>query len=418
SWANLCHQDHVFDFPEDEPEPHPAYDFFTYGPLPGYVGNPNNNNGWIEADVIAPVVGMDEDIAMLFGDDDSEDDDFSDDDSEEVEDEEVWEVNEEWLMAPVTPPLVPAVQPPSVYEVGGSSTAAAEGPSFPHSASGLPVPPSVIEDLSIRLDNLEYEHGLLVKKVIQVSDVEVAVGVSIGEIGPRVFAIERQVQYHGRTFVTKTTCSTFLRMSQSHIQLTISLRMDRYQDMSVIAPVVGMDEDIAMLFGDDDSEDDDFSDDDSEEVEDEEVWEVNEEWLMAPVTPPLVPAVQPPSIYEVGGSSTAAAEGPSFPHSASGLSVPPSVIEDLSIRLDNLEYEHGLLVKKVIQVSDVEVAVGVSIGEIGPRVFAIERQVQRRAAVTLMQCILGLDRRLTTLERRPQVAYEKETFDEEGHDVV
>ncbi|GJX14677.1 hypothetical protein Tco_0206435 [Tanacetum coccineum] len=43
------------DFPVDEPEPHPAYDFFAPGPLPGYAGNPNNNNGWIEADV--PLLG-------------------------------------------------------------------------------------------------------------------------------------------------------------------------------------------------------------------------------------------------------------------------------------------------------------------------------------------------------------------------
>ncbi|GJV58542.1 reverse transcriptase domain-containing protein [Tanacetum coccineum] len=42
--------DRVFDFPVDEPEPHPAYDFFAPGPLPGYAGNPNNNNGWLEAD--------------------------------------------------------------------------------------------------------------------------------------------------------------------------------------------------------------------------------------------------------------------------------------------------------------------------------------------------------------------------------
>ncbi|GJT99421.1 hypothetical protein Tco_1109760 [Tanacetum coccineum] len=162
--------DRVFDFPVDEPEPHPAYDFFAPGPLPGYAGNPNNNNGWIEADVpllgelgvvadepmvgpivdeiaepiveaeeqvIALVVDMDEDIAMLFGDDD-----FEDDDSEGFDEEEVWEVNEEWLMAPVTPP--PMRQ--------------------------------------------------LVKKVIQVSDAEVAVGISIKEIGLRVFAIEGQVQ--------------------------------------------------------------------------------------------------------------------------------------------------------------------------------------------------------------------------------
>ncbi|GJX97732.1 hypothetical protein Tco_0353530 [Tanacetum coccineum] len=42
--------DRVFDFPVDELEPHPAYDFFAPVPLPGYAGNPNNNNGWLEAD--------------------------------------------------------------------------------------------------------------------------------------------------------------------------------------------------------------------------------------------------------------------------------------------------------------------------------------------------------------------------------
>ncbi|GJY19064.1 hypothetical protein Tco_0390555 [Tanacetum coccineum] len=108
--------DHVFDFPMDEPESHPAYDFFAPRPLPGYAGNPNNNNGWIKADVpllgelgaevdepmadsvideaaepiaeeeeqvIAPVIDVEEDIAMLFGDDD-----FSDDNSEGFEDDE------------------------------------------------------------------------------------------------------------------------------------------------------------------------------------------------------------------------------------------------------------------------------------------------------------------------------------------
>ncbi|GJU51015.1 hypothetical protein Tco_1220570 [Tanacetum coccineum] len=65
-------------------------------------------------------------LSQLFGDDD-----FSDDDSEGFEDEEeVWEVNEEWLMAPVTPPLMPVMPPPSTYEVGGPSTAVAEGHSL------------------------------------------------------------------------------------------------------------------------------------------------------------------------------------------------------------------------------------------------------------------------------------------------
>ncbi|GJZ98996.1 hypothetical protein Tco_0671547 [Tanacetum coccineum] len=152
----------VFDFPVDEPEAHPTYDFFALRPLPGYAGNPNNKNEWIEADVpllgelgvvadkpmvgpmvdeiveliveaeeqvIAPVVDMDEDVAMLFNDDD-----FEDDDSEGFDEDEVWDVKEEWQMAPTTPPLMPAVPPSSIYEVGGPSTMAAEGPSFPHSA--------------------------------------------------------------------------------------------------------------------------------------------------------------------------------------------------------------------------------------------------------------------------------------------
>ncbi|GJZ87474.1 hypothetical protein Tco_0659084 [Tanacetum coccineum] len=219
--------DRVFDFPMDEPEPHPTYDFFAPGPLPGYAGNPNNANGWIEADVpllgemgeplgaeaddpmggpvvdkiaepivemeeqvIALVIDVEEDIAMLFGDDD-----FSDDDSEGFEDdEEVWEVNEEWLMAPVTPPLMPVVPPPSTYEVGGPSTAAAEGHSLALLEPGAHVPPSVIEDLCTYMGNLEHGHRLLVKKVIKVSDVEVADSITIGEIGPRVSAVEGQVQ--------------------------------------------------------------------------------------------------------------------------------------------------------------------------------------------------------------------------------
>ncbi|GKB15974.1 hypothetical protein Tco_0849897 [Tanacetum coccineum] len=200
----------------------PSLRFLRTWTLPRYVGNPNNN-GWLEVDdyllgelegkvdelmvvpaieevaepvaeseeeqVIAPVVDIEEDLVALFGDDD-----FEDDVSDGFDMEEVWEVNKEWLMAPVTPPPVLAVPPPSVYEVGGPSTAAAEGPSFPHSTSGLPVPPPVIEDLSTRLGNLEYGHGQLVKKVIQVSDAGEAAGVTVGEIGLRVFAMEGQIQ--------------------------------------------------------------------------------------------------------------------------------------------------------------------------------------------------------------------------------
>ncbi|GKF94078.1 hypothetical protein Tco_0283778 [Tanacetum coccineum] len=133
---------------------------------------------------------MEEDLAALFG----EDEDFEDDASDGFNKEEVWEVNEEWLMAPTTPPLMLAMPLPSVYEVGGPSTAATEGPSFPLLAPRLPIPSAVIEDLSTRLGNLVYGHGQLVQKIIQVSDAKVAASVTIGEIGPRVFAVEGQGQ--------------------------------------------------------------------------------------------------------------------------------------------------------------------------------------------------------------------------------
>ncbi|GJY81788.1 retrovirus-related pol polyprotein from transposon TNT 1-94 [Tanacetum coccineum] len=136
-----------------------------------------------------PMMDMEEDLDVLFGDDN-----FEDDASDGFGEEEVWEVNEDWLMAPTTPPPVLAVPPPSVYEVGGPSTAVDEGPSFPQVALRLPMPPSVIEDLSTRLDNLEYRHRQFVQRVVQGSDAEITVGVTIREIGPRVLAVEGQMQ--------------------------------------------------------------------------------------------------------------------------------------------------------------------------------------------------------------------------------
>ncbi|GJT29867.1 hypothetical protein Tco_0910142 [Tanacetum coccineum] len=135
------------------------------------------------------------------------------------------------------------------------------------------------------------------------------------------------------------------------------------EDEQMDAPVMDMEEDLAALFGDDD-----FKDDASDGFDEEEYGR---------------------------GLSTAATKGPSFPHSVSGLTVPPSVIEDL------------------------KVAAGVTIREIGQRVFAIEGQadVQQRDTQiqqlqttvtemgsresTLMRCILGLEKRIAALERRP-----------------
>ncbi|GKB71401.1 hypothetical protein Tco_0932813 [Tanacetum coccineum] len=82
-----------------------------------------------EGQMDALMMDMEEDLAALFSDDD-----FKDDASDGFGEEEVWEVNEDWLMAPTTPPLMLVVPPPNVYEVGGPSTAVAKGASFPHSA--------------------------------------------------------------------------------------------------------------------------------------------------------------------------------------------------------------------------------------------------------------------------------------------
>ncbi|GJU65022.1 hypothetical protein Tco_1246857 [Tanacetum coccineum] len=250
--------DRVFDFPVDEPEPHPAYDFFAPRPLPGYAGNPNNN-GWIEADaplleelgvvayepmvgpivdeiaepiveaeehVIALVVDMDEDIAMLFGEDD-----FKDDASEGFNEEEVWEVNEEWLMAPFIPPPMSAMQPPSVYKVGGPSTAAAEGLSFPLPGPGLPVPPSMIEDLTA--------------------------GVSIGEIGLGIFAIEGQVQVMASQMVH--AADKFEQIGTQALQAAVQQRDSQIQQLQTTVSemssresklmqcILGMDRRIAEL---------------------------------------------------------------------------------------------------------------------------------------------------------------------------
>ncbi|GKC72549.1 hypothetical protein Tco_1118432 [Tanacetum coccineum] len=186
----------------DEPEPHPAYGFFAPEPLPGEPLGAEVDEPMVvpmidelagpivevEEQMVAPVMDMEEDLAVLFGDDDFIDDSPNDDE----DDEEVWEVNEKWLMAPVTPPPMPVMPPSSTYEVGGPSTATAEGHSLTLLAPEVPVPLSMIEDLCTRMGNLEYSHGQIVKKVITVSDVEVADGIAIGEIGPRVSAVEGQ----------------------------------------------------------------------------------------------------------------------------------------------------------------------------------------------------------------------------------
>ncbi|GKD15594.1 hypothetical protein Tco_1200001 [Tanacetum coccineum] len=115
------------------------------------------------------------------------------------------------------------------------------------------------------------------------------------------------------------------------------------------------------------------------------------------------------------------------------------MIEDLSTRLDNLEYGHRQLVYRVIHRSEAEIATSVIIGEIGLRVLAMEGQMQVMASQMIQamdrveqvgvqvelgqqtstqrdetvtgltqqvqalqaDCILGLEKQIAALERKP-----------------
>nr|GEX07367.1 hypothetical protein [Tanacetum cinerariifolium] len=151
------------------------------GFAPQWIGehDPNNNNGWIEWDV---PLGGEVDEPMV-----------DPEVNEDVMDDDDWEDDVEWLMAPVTPPRA-TMTVSSTYEVRGPSTVEIEGSSSPLPAPGLPVPPTMIEDLSTRLGNLEYKHGVLMRKMEEASDAEVADNITIGEIQPRVATVEEHVQ--------------------------------------------------------------------------------------------------------------------------------------------------------------------------------------------------------------------------------
>nr|GEV46346.1 putative reverse transcriptase domain, ribonuclease H-like domain, aspartic peptidase domain protein [Tanacetum cinerariifolium] len=161
-----------------------AFDFFVVEPFPGLAEAPDNQNGWIEWDV--PLGGkMDKPIENPGFDEEEELNEFMDDD----QDEEV----EEWLMALVTPPRA-TVTVPSTYDVGGPSTDTPVGHPLTTMASGVATQPQVIDDLCVRMSNLEYRHGEPVKKMEIVSDAEVADSIAIREIHPRVTTLEGQVQ--------------------------------------------------------------------------------------------------------------------------------------------------------------------------------------------------------------------------------
>nr|GEV76436.1 hypothetical protein [Tanacetum cinerariifolium] len=166
--------------------------------------------------------------------------------NEEVMDDDDWDVEVEWLMAPVTPPRA-TMTVPSTYEVGGPSTAVIEGPSFPLPAPGLPVPPTVIEDLGTRLGNLEYRHGVLTRKMEEVSDVEVADSIAIGEIHPRVSTVAEQVQV-----MKSQTMQVVSRLEEIETRVQqVESRLDTYLSGQMTVPrqnvIVGSKERLTVL---------------------------------------------------------------------------------------------------------------------------------------------------------------------------
>nr|GEU77365.1 hypothetical protein [Tanacetum cinerariifolium] len=151
------------------------------GFAPQWIGehDPNNNNGWIEWDV---PLGGEVDEPMV-----------DPEVNEEVVVHDDWDDEVEWLMAPVTPSRA-TMTVLSTYEVGGPSTAVVKGSSSPLPAPRLLVPLTLIEYLGTRLGNLEYRHGVLLRKMEEVSDAEVADSIAIGEIHPRVATVREQVE--------------------------------------------------------------------------------------------------------------------------------------------------------------------------------------------------------------------------------
>nr|GEZ18146.1 hypothetical protein [Tanacetum cinerariifolium] len=78
------------------------------------------------------------------------------------------------------------------------------------------------------------------------------------------------------------------------------------------------------------------------------------------------------------------------------------VIEDLSTRLGNLEYRHGVLMRKMEEVNDAEVADSIAIGEIQPRVATVGEQVQvmKSQAVQVVSGLKEIENRVQQVESR------------------
>ncbi|GJR99366.1 hypothetical protein Tco_0315875 [Tanacetum coccineum] len=221
--------DRVSDLPDGETPW--TYGGLAHGPPLGYTRNPSGSGGWLEADDLpihamrttaasepvievvaplveeivgptkpmdAPTIGGDEDMEPLFSTSKGEynpdlhtldDDDIAIEillDDSDIDD---YAMHVDPVVAPVvpspvmtTPPPFVAIPEPSVHEVGGSSIAANLRPL------------STVEELDAHMDDVGFRHDVLVTRVDTVRDAVMAIGAVIGEIGPRVIALEGHTQ--------------------------------------------------------------------------------------------------------------------------------------------------------------------------------------------------------------------------------
>nr|GFA59018.1 hypothetical protein [Tanacetum cinerariifolium] len=144
-------------------------------------------------------------------------------------DDDDLDVEVEWLMDPMTPPRA-TMTVSSTYEVGGPSTAEIEGPSFPLTAPGLLVPPTVIEDLGTRLGNLEYRHGVLTRKIEEVQAMET----QIMQVVSRLEGIETRVQQVESRLDTYPSVGARVAEMESHMGIVIPYMLWMEERLTVL----------------------------------------------------------------------------------------------------------------------------------------------------------------------------------------
>ncbi|GJT83317.1 hypothetical protein Tco_1057659 [Tanacetum coccineum] len=163
--------------------------------------------------------------------------------------------------------------------------------------------------------------------------------------------------------------------------------------------------------------DDDFEDDTSDGFGEEEVWEVNEDWLMAPTTPPPVLAMPQPSIYKVSDAEVVASVtireiGPRVLAVEGQMQVMASQMIQAVDRMEHVGAQVELGQQTATQRDETVTGLTQQVQALQIEVHQRDMQIQHLQTTvseissresSLMQCILGLDKRIAALERKPLV---------------